>query len=155
MASAAFAVSATKPLELFVAGDKISLGIDLDHGSLPNRKRRCRRGPSAATRPAFLAALARPLVRNQSMAASIIAVGLGRGPSCSPSCPAPVLSPQFLHQSGGNVRHGSSFPDHGGTRRHVLAAGVTQIGINIDASARTRMQTLFATKARRCRRNTR
>jgi hypothetical protein len=77
-------------LELGVLGDEVGLGVDLDRdggaalGATATR-------PSAAVRPDFLAALARPLVRSQSTAASM-------SPSVSVSAflasimPAPVDS---------------------------------------------------------------
>jgi hypothetical protein len=77
-------------LELLVLGDEVGLAVDLDDAPLsPSTVTPTR--PSAAVRPAFFAAAARPLVRSQSIAASM-------SPPVSPSAflqsimPAPVRS---------------------------------------------------------------
>ena len=77
-------------LEMIVARDEVGLGIDLDHRALL-RATNTPISPSAATRPAFLAAFDRPFLRSQSTAASM-------SPLVSPSAalqsimPAPVFS---------------------------------------------------------------
>jgi hypothetical protein len=77
-------------LELGVLGDEVGLGVDLDGDGGAALDATATR-PSAAVRPDFLAALARPLVRSQSTAASM-------SPSVSVSAflasimPAPVDS---------------------------------------------------------------
>ena len=58
-------------LELLVPRDEIGLRVELDHRRAARPSRRSPTRPSAATRPAFFAALARPLVRSQSTAASM------------------------------------------------------------------------------------
>ena len=91
---ASAAIAAHELLEGLVAGDEVGLGVDLDQGAggpgqgMPIR-------PSPATRPAFLAAAARPFLRSQSIAAS-------RSPPVSASAflqsimPAPVCSRSSL-----------------------------------------------------------
>ena len=82
-------------LEVIVAGDEVGFRIRPRQGRrhCPRRRRPTR--PSAATRPLFLAALARPFLRSQSIAASI-------SPSVSLSAflqsimPAPVFSRRSL-----------------------------------------------------------
>ena len=61
--------------------------------------------PSAATRPAFLAALDRPFLRSQSTGGFDVAVGLGQRGLAVHHAGAGALA-QFLHQSGGNRGHG-------------------------------------------------
>ena len=78
-------------LEQIVAGDEIGLGIDLDHDALGAGDARRRSSPSAATRPAFFAALDRPFLRSQSTAASRLpAVSLSA--ALQSIMPAPVWS---------------------------------------------------------------
>ena len=82
---------AREGLELVVAGDEVGLGVDLDDRRACGPTDSTATRPSAATRPAFLAALARPFLRSQSTAAST-------SPSVSLSAalqsimPAPVFS---------------------------------------------------------------
>jgi hypothetical protein len=102
-------------LELGVLGDEVGLGVDLDRDAGAALDATATR-PSAAVRPDFLAALARPLVRSQSTAASM-------SPSVSVSAflasimPAPVDVAQFLHLCGGNCHFGS--PDWSVGRGHT------------------------------------
>ena len=83
--SASPAIVAHERLEHLVAGDEVGLGVDLDQRARAGRRAAPPTRPSAATRPAFLAALARPLVRSQSIAASM-SPPVSSAPSCSPSC---------------------------------------------------------------------
>jgi hypothetical protein len=65
-------------LELLVAGDEVGLGVDLDHGRPWCPRSGDADRPSAATRPAFLAAFDRPFLRSQVDRSLHVAVGLGQ-----------------------------------------------------------------------------
>ena len=91
-------------LEQVVAGDEIGLRIDLDQ-----RRPWCRRcatpmSPSAATRPAFLAALARPFLRSQSTAASRSPLGLVERRLAIHHARAGLFA-ELFHHACGDVRH--------------------------------------------------
>ncbi len=65
--------------------------------------------PSAAMRPAFLAAAARPFLRSQSTAASISAPFSARACLTVHHASASLLA-QFLDEGGGNLGHGYPLP---------------------------------------------
>ena len=91
-------------LEQLVAGDKIGLGIDLDDGAGVAAHVATPTSPSAATRPAFLAAAARPFLRSQSTAASRSpAVSLERALAIHHA--GAGLVAQLLDQRGGDLGH--------------------------------------------------
>ena len=101
-------------LEVLVAGDEVGLAVDLDQHA-DARRRGCseRRRPRWRSRPAFLAASARPFLRRYSIAFSM-------SPPVSTSAflqsimPAPVRSRRSLIICGSDFSHGSSSSIVGG-----------------------------------------
>ena len=91
-------------LELLVLGDEVGLAelTSTTAPLLPATATPTR--PSAAVRPAFLAAAARPLVRSQSIAASMSPLGLAQRLLAVHHAGAGALA-QFLHGRGCDLRH--------------------------------------------------
>ena len=96
-------------LEFLVAGDEVGLGVHLDDDAARCRATATATRPSAATRPAFLAALDEALLAQPVDGGLDIAAVSLRARPCSPSCPR-RSSRAGPSPCGGDVGHGAN-PD--------------------------------------------